>query len=75
MKTNISYAEGTARAPRSLGVVEFDEWLIELTSVDYPEIVDVEIVYARSQHEAVYNAFGTRNIASSWKVTEVEKAN
>jgi hypothetical protein len=50
------------------------EWLVELTAIEHADVSVVVIVRARCFDEAVSNAFFTRNIASSWIVTEVEEA-
>lgn len=50
------------------------DYLVELTSFFFPDLPVIEIVLARSEEEAILNAFDTRNIPSDWVVTEVEEA-
>lgn len=49
-----------------------DEWIVELQSIEHPEITVIEIVEAVSDMDASRQAFFTRNIASSWVISYME---
>lgn len=49
-------------------------WLVELTSIEFPDNKDVEIVYACDENEAAFEAFCTRNIPGHWVVTQIEES-
>jgi hypothetical protein len=74
-KCNISFIrmEKSRHFSKTLWDGDFTDWLVEMTSVRYPELSQVVIVQARNNEEAVVNAFFTRNIPSYWNVTEVEE--
>jgi hypothetical protein len=47
------------------------EFIAELTSVQYPDISHVVFVEADTVREAIDLAFFTRNIATSWRLTDL----
>jgi hypothetical protein len=60
------------------GIIErsaknFGEFLVELRPVKHKELSEVVIVKARTNIEAIYLAFSTRNIAYDWVCTDVQR--
>lgn len=51
----------------------YDEYMVDMAPANDRELSDVVIVKARTNIEAVYEAFLTRNMPNEWIVLEVER--
>lgn len=55
------------------GMIGYENYLVAMYPVTDKELVEVVIVNARTNTEAIYEAFLTRNMPQDWFVADIER--
>lgn len=71
----INWFEACSKAEKLPGIDDIrkaPEWLVEITPIEHRDLPQLVIVNARSEIEAAYEAFLTRNMPNDWIVTAID---